>query len=70
MWRGLPETYGKWYTIYKRMNRWSKNGVLTRVLQGLAKEGIINLEVETYSLDSTIHRHPERELTESSVLGV
>ena len=42
------------------MNRWSKNGVLTRALSGLAEEGIINLEVETYSLDSTIVKvHPD-----------
>ena len=59
-WRGLPERFGKWYTIYKRMNRWSKNGVLDRVLRGLAEEGIINLWVETHSMDSTIVKvHPD-----------
>ena len=42
------------------MNRWSKNGDLTRVLSGLATEGIINLEVETYSPHSTIVKvHPD-----------
>ena len=42
------------------MNRWSKNGILTRALSGLAEVGIINLEVETYSLDSTIVKvHPD-----------
>ncbi len=28
-WRALPKTYGNWHTIYVRMNRWSKNGVLS-----------------------------------------
>ena len=27
-WRGLPKRFGRWHTIYMRMNRWSKNGVL------------------------------------------
>lgn len=31
-WRGLPKRFGRWHTIYMRMNRWAKNGVLDRVL--------------------------------------
>ena len=27
-WRGLPKRFGNWHTIYTRMNRWSKSGVL------------------------------------------
>jgi len=27
-WRGLPKRFGNWPTIYTRMNRWSKAGVL------------------------------------------
>src|SRR5580693_7601603 len=30
-WRGLPKQFGRWHTIYMRMNRWAKNGVLNRV---------------------------------------
>ena len=29
-WRGLPTRVGNWHTIYTRMNRWSRNGVLDR----------------------------------------
>src|ERR1700691_830155 len=29
-WRGLPKRFGRWHTIYMRMNRWAKNGVLDR----------------------------------------
>jgi len=29
-WRGLPPRFGNWHTIYMRMNRWSKSGVLDR----------------------------------------
>ena len=28
---GLPPRFGNWHTVYTRMNRWSKNGVLDRV---------------------------------------
>src|ERR1700761_2164511 len=30
-WRGLPKRFGRWHTIYTRMNRWSKNGVRARL---------------------------------------
>ena len=53
-WRALPETYGNWHTIYVRMNRWSKNGVLSRVFAALQTEGIIQINVEVVCLDSTI----------------
>ena len=29
-WRGLPPRFGRWHTIYTRMSRWSRNGVLDR----------------------------------------
>ena len=34
-WRGLPKRFGQWHTIYTRMNRWAKNGVLDRVFEKL-----------------------------------
>ena len=36
-WRGLPKRFGNWHTIYTRMNRWSKNGVLDRVFEHLQR---------------------------------
>ena len=45
-WRALPEAYGNWHTIYVRMNRWSKNGVLSRVFAALQTEGIVQINVE------------------------
>ena len=32
-WRGLPKRFGNWHTIYTRMNRWSKSGVMDRVFE-------------------------------------
>jgi transposase len=34
-WRGLPKRFGRWHTIYMRMSRWAKNGVLDRVFEQL-----------------------------------
>ena len=50
-WRALPKSYGNWHTIYMRMNRWSKNGVLARIFTALQTEGIIQINVETVCLD-------------------
>ena len=58
-WRALPEKYGNWHTIYVRMNRWSKNGVLERLFEALQSEGIIKIKVDTVCLDSTtVKVHP------------
>ena len=59
-WRSLPKEYGSWHTVYVRLNRWSKNGVLERVFTGLQTEGIIEVRVEFICLDSTtIKVHPD-----------
>jgi transposase len=59
-WRGLPTRFGNWHTIYTRMNRWAKAGVLDRVFTALQAEQIIRIKVEAVSLDSTIVKvHPD-----------
>ena len=59
-WRGLPSRLGNWHTIYTRMNRWSKAGVLNRVFARLQQEQIIQIKLEAVSLDSTIVKvHPD-----------
>ena len=59
-WRGLPGRFGNWHTIYTRMNRWAKNGVLDRIFEALQRENIIQIRVEAVSLDSTIVKvHPD-----------
>ena len=58
-WRALPPQYGKWGTLYARMHRWAKTGVLDRVFAALRTEGIINDAVVVASLDSTtVKAHP------------
>ena len=59
-WRGLPARFGNWHTIYMRMNRWSKNGVLDRVFEQLQRQQIVRLKLEAVSMDSTIVKvHPD-----------
>ena len=59
-WRGLPRHFGNWHSIYTRMNRWSKAGVLDRVFERLQRDQIIRIKVEAVSLDSTIVKvHPD-----------
>ena len=59
-WRGLPARFGNWHTLYTRMNRWSKNGVLDRVFEHLQREQMVRVKLEAVSLDSTIVQvHPD-----------
>ena len=59
-WRGLPERFGNWHTIYMRMNRWAKNGVLDRVFERLQQEQLIRVNVEVVGMDPTIVKvHPD-----------
>ena len=59
-WRGLPKRFGRWHTIYTRMNRWAKNGVLDRVFEQLQHEQIVRIKIEALSLDSTSDKvHPD-----------
>ena len=59
-WRGLPARFGNWHTIYTRMNRWSKSGVLDRIFEHLQKEQIVRVKLEAVSMDSTtVKVHPD-----------
>ena len=59
-WRGLPKRFGPWHTVYTRMNRWSKNGVLDQVFERLQKEQIVRIRIEAVKMDSTIVKvHPD-----------
>ncbi len=59
-WRGVPRRFGPWHTIYTRMNRWSKNGVLDQVFEKLQREQIVRIKIEAVKLDSTIVKvHPD-----------
>ena len=59
-WRGLPKRFGNWHTIYTRMNRWSKLGVLDRVFEQLQRSQVVRIRIEAVSLDSTIIKvHPD-----------
>src|SRR6476619_1956374 len=59
-WRGLPKRFGNWHTIYTRMNRWSKSGVLDRIFEQLQHAQIVRIKIEAVSLDSTMIKvHPD-----------
>lgn len=59
-WRGLPRRFGNWHTIYTRMNRWAKAGVLDRLFEEMQHQQLIRIKIEAVSLDSTIVKvHPD-----------
>src|ERR1700690_204675 len=59
-WLCLSGRFGNWHTIYTRMNRWSKNGVLDRVFEKLQVEQIVRIKLEAVCLDSpSVKGHPD-----------
>ena len=59
-WRGLPDHFGNWHSIYTRANRWAKQGVLDNVFEALQENAAIAINIDHLSLDSTaIKVHPD-----------
>lgn len=57
---GAASPVRNWHTVYTRMYRWSKSGVLERVFEYLQREQILQIKVEAVSLDSTsVKVHPD-----------
>ena len=60
--RGLAREYGNRHTIYTRIARQAKRGVLQNAFLLLQERGIIEIHVSFYSLDSAgIKVHPPTE---------
>jgi transposase len=56
-WRDLPAEFGPWQTIWKRLNRWSGDGTLDKLLAAAHRDAEIAGELEwMVSADSTIAR--------------
>ena len=59
-WRGLPAKFGNWHTIYYRISRWSKSGVLDKAFAKLQDKQIIRIKIDVVSMDSTsVKIHPD-----------
>jgi DNA-binding MarR family transcriptional regulator len=44
-WRDLPAEYGNWHTVYTRVRRWERRGVLQSVLKLLRKARAANVRI-------------------------
>lgn len=52
--------FGNWHSIYVRMNRWAKKGVLDQLFAKLQQRQVLRLKIEVFSLDSTsVKVHPD-----------
>jgi transposase len=45
-WSALPRRFGAWHTVYTRVNRWAKAGVLDRVFEQMQRMHLIRLRLE------------------------
>lgn len=55
-WRDLPESYGKWKTVYNRHRRWSADGTWARVLSELQRGCDQDQDEWMVAVDSTVVR--------------
>lgn len=59
-WRDLPQRFGNRHNFYAHMNRWSKSGVMVRVLEELQQSQVVRIKIEAVSPDSTsVKGHPD-----------
>ena len=59
-WRRLPKEYGKWHVIYKRFNRWVKDGIIERLFRELHANRIVESAQPVLLLDSmSVQVHPD-----------
>ena len=59
-WRSLPSIHGNWHTVYTRISRWAKSGVLDSVFAKLQQRQILTVKFEVLYLDSTsVKVHPD-----------
>jgi len=55
-WRDLPESYGRWKTVYNRHRRWSADGTWARVLSELQRGCDQDEDEWVVAIDSTVVR--------------
>ena len=55
-WRDMPRSYGAYQTAWRRLERWSKEGVWSRILAAAQEQAyaIGKLSLETVAVDSTL----------------
>jgi transposase len=59
-WRRLPKEYGNWHVVYKRFNRWVKDGVIENLFRELHVTLAADSELQKYLMDSmTVPVHPD-----------
>lgn len=51
-WPALPDRFGKWHSVYMRVNRWSKAGVLDRVFEQMQRLQLIRLRLEVLPISA------------------
>ena len=71
-WRDLPDCYGPWQTVWKRHNRFSKDGTWDRVLAALHAQadaaGLIDWNVAVDSTIARAHQHATNVARSAAVL--
>jgi len=69
-WRDVPARFGPWNTVFKRFDRWAKDGTWARVLTAVQARADAAGQLDwTVSIDSTIARVHQHGATLARVTG-
>jgi len=59
-WRRLPKEEGNWHVIYKRFNRWVKDGIIERLFREPHANGVVESPRPIPLMDSmSVPVHPD-----------
>jgi transposase len=59
-WRRLPKEYGNWHVIYKRFNRWVKDGIIEKLFKELHVSVVADITMLKRLIDSmAVPVHPD-----------
>jgi transposase len=68
-WRNLPKRFGNWHTIYTRVSRWAKAGVLDMVFEKLQREQLIRIRIEAACASAGMVRIAALESASAEITG-
>ena len=60
-WRALPKKYGNWHTIYMKFSRWSKNGTISKILEAMKKQKLINEEDYIFKVSPNANKNKKNQ---------
>ena len=69
-WEDMPRRYGSYVTAWRRLKRWSEEGIWFKILSAICDTAYINgnLSIDTVSVDSTLIDSKKAAITQNTTV--